>query len=229
MNSGLNNALTYIWLGGSFFVFVVAIASLIHAIVGWRGPYRRQRLTRFALGLATVPALFAAYLAILWGLLIPSHRHELERRTMEAESLVHVGDTAPLFTLHEPTGRQFSLEALRGKVVLLNFFATWCAPCVEELPHLQEIWDNNRENSDFAMIVVGREETDESVATFQSNHKFTIPMASDPEQAAYSLYAKRLLPRTYLISRQGEMCFLSDFLDDEDLSLLRKELAVQLQ
>jgi peroxiredoxin len=114
-------------------------------------------------------------------------------------------------------------------VIVLNFFATWCGPCQEELPQLQAIWNEFRNQDHFTMLVVGREETDESVKAFQQAHGFTFPMASDRDASIYAKFASRSIPRTYLISRQGIIVYQWTGSYEEEIpklkKLLRKELA----
>jgi len=97
-----------------------------------------------------------------------------------------------------------------------------------ELPHMEDIWKANRARDDFAMLVVGREETDDSVTEFKHKRNYSFPIAADPEGAAYSLYAKELIPRTYLIMRDGTICFASTGFQEDALAALKAELAKQL-
>jgi len=143
-------------------------------------------------------------------------------------SLLTVGQQAASFHLKTLDGKDFSLDRQRGKVVLLNFFATWCGPCRAELPHVQKIWEANHDRSDFVLLVVGREESDETVAKFKKKDRYTFPMAADPKRAAYSLYAKQFIPRTYLIDREGRICFASTGFRPEELRELKRQLAKQL-
>jgi len=217
---------------GAFIALALAIVFFVAAIAGWRGPYRKKRLVRFALCLGAVPLFPLVHAAVLYGVVFPyeaRHSERLRQERIDAVSLVNVGDTAPSFSITDTSGAEVVLDDLRGKVVLVNFFATWCGPCLQELPHIQKLWDGNRSNADFALIVIGREETNESVTAFQSKYAYSFPMASDPEQSVYSRYAKELIPRTYLVSRDGKICFASTGFYEEDMAKLQKELAKQLQ
>jgi len=230
MSTSTYNALTFALLGSSILALLLGVAYLVAAIVGWRGPHRKKRFVRFAICFGTFPVLVAAQQAVLFGLFLPSLGGQAERQRQDradAASLVHVGNPAPSFTLTDTDGAEFVLDTLRGKVVLVNFFATWCGPCLQELPHVQKVWDENRNQGDFALIVIGREETDESVAEFRSRHGYTFPMASDPQRSVYSLYAEELIPRTYLVSPDGKICFASTGFREQDLAGLERELAQQ--
>lgn len=228
MSSSLVNILTYLWLGGSLCAMLVGAVSLIQAVVGTKGPQRNRRLLRFGMSMGAIPVLFGLYLAILRGVVIPADQRRAEREAVDSGSSVHVGDAAPHFSIKDTQGREFSLSAQRGKAVILNFFATWCGPCVQEMPTLQDLWDEYGGRDDFAMLMIGREETDEAISAFQSKHGATIPMEADVDQSAYSLYAEQLIPRTYVVSRDRTICFAGGVLNPRNRTALRRELAAQL-
>ncbi len=127
--------------------------------------------------------------------------------TPEETVLVAVGDPAPHFELTTLDGSTFDLEAHRGRVVLVNFFATWCPPCREELPHLErEVWQRFSDER-FALIAVGREEGDNVLAPFMEQHGYTFPVAGDPDRSVYSRYASRYIPRNVVIGPEGTVLF----------------------
>lgn len=123
--------------------------------------------------------------------------------------LIDVGDAAPVFEVVTLNGEIFNLEANRGKVVLVNFFATWCPPCREELPFLErEVWQQFDPEA-FALIVVGRGENDEVIGPFVESNGYSLPFAGDPEKAAYDLYATRFIPRNFVIGPDGTVLYQS--------------------
>lgn len=192
MSMTVYNTLTRILLYGAVAALGLAAVYFIAAIVGWRGPYRKRRLLRAVLLLVAFPLCVATQQTLLWRVYLPSLGRAARGDAMErrmASSVVHVGDPAPSFKLTDTDGNAFSLEDLRGKVVVVNFFATWCGPCLRELPHIQEIWNQHHQDNRFALVVIGREETAEAVSAFRSKYGYTFPMAPDPDRAAYSQYA----------------------------------------
>ena len=109
---------------------------------------------------------------------------------------------------------------------MLNFFATWCGPCVQELPHLQELWNEFGKDDEFSMIIVGREKTSEAVTEFKSMHRFTFPMAADPVREIYNRFASERIPRTYVISRDGKIAYQTVGFYPEEIDKL-SELVVR--
>jgi peroxiredoxin len=148
--------------------------------------------------------------------------------TPEETNLVEVGQIAPDFTVKTLDGGTFRLSANRGKVVLVNWFATWCGPCIKEMPHLQkEVWERFR-GEDFAMVSIAREETLQVVQPFVAKHKATWPFALDPEREAFASYAEAFIPRNYVIDRDGKVLFQSQGYEPEEFAEMVRVIAKAL-
>lgn len=115
---------------------------------------------------------------------------------------VDVGDKAPGFNLTADAGTGMSLEDYRGKYVLLNFWATWCPPCIQELPSLNNIHERFR---DRGLVVVGVsvDEDKEAYQKFLQQRGVTFPTARDPQQTVNIRYGTTKFPESYLIDREG--------------------------
>lgn len=106
---------------------------------------------------------------------------------------------APEFTLQSLQGDQVSLSELRGQVVLINFWATWCGPCRLELPAVQARYNQGG----FAVLAVDFNESAEQVQTFADELGLDLPILLDPGGKVQELYRVRGYPTTFIVDREG--------------------------
>ena len=141
----------------------------------------------------------------------------------ENEYIVKVGDIAPDFTLQLTDGTTFTLSEQRGKVVMLQFTAGWCGICREEMPHIErEIWLPNKENKDFVLVGIDREETLEDILPFIEGVGTTYPIAMDTNADVFAKYALREsgITRNVLIDRDGKIVMLTRKFKSEEFAAL---------
>lgn len=124
---------------------------------------------------------------------------------LEATTLIHAGEEAPDFTVGMFDGSTVTLSELRGKVVLLNFWATWCPPCREELTHVQSEIIDRFAGRDFLFLPVSRGESRQAVASFRQKTGYDFPMGLDSTRSVYDRYASNYIPRNFLIDAEGKV------------------------
>ena len=118
-------------------------------------------------------------------------------------NVVKLGEPAPNFQLRDLEGRLVALSDLRGKVVLLNFWATWCGPCRVEMPAMEELY-RMFARKDFEILAVSTDAEGVSVTRpFQKENRLTFPILHDPDYRVGLTYGARSLPMTFMVDRQG--------------------------
>ncbi|MGE7932062.1 peroxiredoxin family protein [Viridibacillus arvi] len=125
-----------------------------------------------------------------------------------AESGLKINDVAPDFQLKNLAGEQVKLSDYRGQKVLLNFWASWCPPCKEEIPYMQKYFEEYGEKSDMVILAVNMTRVEkgskEKIGQFVEKYKITFPVLLDDEDGkVMKLYDVRLFPTTYIINSEG--------------------------
>ncbi len=115
---------------------------------------------------------------------------------------VGVGDRAPDFDLAAADGSGIRLEDYRGKLVLLNFWATWCPPCVEEMPSLNFVYEHLR-GKGIVVLGVSVDEDEAVYRDFLQRARVRFPTVRDPQRTIPTRYGTLKYPETYLIDREG--------------------------
>jgi peroxiredoxin len=127
----------------------------------------------------------------------PTKRPNVER------GVVQVGDEAPNFTLYDLSGNVRSLSQFRGKVVLLNFWATWCGPCRIEMPAMEQLY-RTLPRKEFEILAVSTDPQGSVVTRpFQQEMGFTFPILHDSEYRVGLAYGARTIPITFMVDRRG--------------------------
>lgn len=130
-----------------------------------------------------------------------------EELDVERTTLIQVGDVAPEFTVTMLDGREIALASLRGKVVMVCFWATWCPPCRQELAHLQEGVLDPFAGSDLVVLPISRGEERSLVEKFITDNGYKFGVGIDPERKIYDLYASNYIPRTFIIGKDGRVVY----------------------
>ncbi|MDR0749930.1 MAG: TlpA family protein disulfide reductase [Tannerellaceae bacterium] len=139
----------------------------------------------------------------------------------EESDIVKAGDVMPAFAIVFDNGAELKSSSLQGKVVLLTFFATWCPPCQKELAAIQEtLWPKYKDNAGFRLLVVGREHSDAELTTYNEKKGFDFPLYPDKDRAIYGKFAKSLIPRVYLIGKDGKVILANTGFNENEFTQL---------
>ena len=154
----------------------------------------------------------------------------VEAGTHEPDSvgyIVRVGDIAPEFEMELTDGQKVKLSSLRGKVVMLQFTASWCGVCRKEMPFIEsDIWQKHKANPNFALYGVDRDEPVETVKAFAEKTGVTYPLALDPGADHFAKYADRKagITRNVLIDKTGKIVMLTRLYNEEEFASLCKKI-----
>ena len=154
----------------------------------------------------------------------------VEAGTHEPDSvgyIVRVGDIAPEMELELTDGQKVKLSDLRGKVVMLQFTASWCGVCRKEMPFIEsDIWQKHKANPNFALYGIDRDEPLETVKAFAEKTGVTYPLALDPGADHFAKYADRKagITRNVLIDKEGKIVMLTRLYNEEEFASLCKKI-----
>lgn len=113
------------------------------------------------------------------------------------------GFLAPQFALSDLSGKSVSLADFRGKVILLNFWATWCSPCKREIPSLERLYQK-RHDKGFEIVAVNAERSPAStIASFAGKYQMSFPILLNPQGEVASKYWVRAIPTSFLLDKKG--------------------------
>jgi peroxiredoxin len=119
--------------------------------------------------------------------------------------VINIGQMAPEFAIKDQNCHPVKLSDYRGKVVFLNFWATWCAPCVEEAPDMEKL-NKSLKDRKFQMLTLAIDTDWKPVNEFYAKHNLSVPVFLDPgQQVARGLYKITGVPETFLIDANGHV------------------------
>lgn len=144
----------------------------------------------------TILVLFVAAVAILYVVFTAA-------ADKEQAGVMEVGKPAPDFTLQTPDGEEVSLSDYKGKVVMINFWASWCEPCRLETPELEKAYEAHKDQG-FEILGVNLAENEVTVNGFIKNQGMTYPVVLDRDKSiAIDTYKVKPLPTSYFVDRDG--------------------------
>lgn len=169
--------------------------------------------------------MFAALLGCLFTAPVVSAQQSV--KADEAGYIVKVGQMAPDFEMTLLDGSKVKLSALRGKVVMLQFTASWCGVCRKEMPFIEkDIWQKHKNNKKFALYGIDRDEPKSKVEAFVKQTKVTYPLGLDPGADIFAKFAERNagITRNVLIDKSGKIVMMTRLYNEEEFSALCKKI-----
>ncbi|HYO82337.1 MAG TPA: TlpA disulfide reductase family protein [Bryobacteraceae bacterium] len=142
--------------------------------------------------------VLAGLLIVLFAGFLYSIHDVFEQRVVEA------GDTAPKFSVTTEAGQRIGSTDFNGKLLMVNFWATWCPPCVEEMPSLNQF---AKEMSPQGVVVLGVsiDRNEKAYRDFLARNRLAFQVSRDPEENISSSYGTFKWPETYVINREGKV------------------------
>jgi len=135
--------------------------------------------------------------------------------------IVKIGDQVPNFSTTLVNGKTVSSADFKGKVVMLQFTASWCSVCRKEMPFIErDIWQKHKNNSNFVLIGVDLDEPLKKVKKFQEEIKVTYPMALDPGGSIFNLFAEKKagVTRNIILDKTGKIVYLTRLYKEEEFA-----------
>lgn len=170
------------------------------------------------------------FLSFLFSILIYQISSCQDKKVYENGYIVKVGDQAPDFPINEAGGKSYKLSDLKGKVVMLQFTASWCGVCRTEMPFIEkEVWQAKK-GSGLVVIGIDRDEPVETVMQFKKDIAITYPLALDPGADIFGLFAVKEagVTRNVIIDRSGKIIFLTRLFDREEFDQMKIVIFAEL-
>jgi thiol-disulfide isomerase/thioredoxin len=153
-------------------------------------------LTLYLTGLHTDVAAFAQRMVLATGIANPNTEIKIEKTRAAYD-----------FTLNQLDGETLNFEDLKGKVVFINFWATWCAPCVAEMPSINSLYEIYKDNPDIVFVMINVENKDEKVRKFIKKKKFSFPIYLPNASQIPRVYESKGIPTTFVLDKDGYIAY----------------------
>ena len=141
--------------------------------------------------------------------------------------IIRVGQTVPDIKWTQTDGKTVSIKDLRGKVVMLQFTASWCGVCRKEMPFIErDIWQKHKDNKEFYLVGIDRDEPKATVEAFAKQTGVTYPLALDPGADLFAKFALREsgITRNVLVDRDGKIVMTTRLYNEKEFQKLVKKI-----
>jgi peroxiredoxin len=146
--------------------------------------------------------------------------------------IVKIGQQIPDFSMELPNGKTVKMVDLKGKVVMLQFTASWCGVCRKEMPHIEaDIWKKYKNNPNFALYGIDLDEPKDVVEKFAKQIPITYPLALDPKGGIFYQFAEKGagVTRNVIVDKTGKIVFMTRLYKDEEFQEMKKVIAELLK
>jgi thiol-disulfide isomerase/thioredoxin len=165
-------------------------------------------------GLFSEVAGFTQRMVLATGIISPSELPEMDKT-----------DAAYDFKLVTSEGELFDFEEARGKVIFINFWASWCAPCIAEMPNIQDVYDDYKDNDDILFVMIGLDKEPQKSLDFIARKKYNFPVFTpDFASGIPAVYQASSIPTTFVISKDGKIVTKNVGMANYDSDRFRKYL-----
>ena len=150
-----------------------------------------------------------------------------QNKDNERGYIVKTGELAPDFTMELTDGKTIQLSSLKGKIVMLQFTASWCGVCRKEMPFIEkDIWLKHKNNPNFALFAIDRGETKEKIEQLVKSTGITYPVGMDPKSEIFFKYAEKNagITRNIIIGKDGKIVMLTRLFEPEEFEEMCKAI-----
>jgi peroxiredoxin len=170
------------------------------------------------------------YLTIVFALLAFTMQAQIPSKEIPADYgyIVKIGQQGPDFSLVTTDGKTVRMADLKGKIVMLQFTASWCSVCRKEMPHIEaDIWKKYKDNPNFALYGIDLDEPAEKVKEFAKQIPVTYPLALDPKGGIFYQFAEKNagVTRNVIVDKTGKIVYMTRLYKEEEFQEMKKVIA----
>lgn len=174
------------------------------------------------------------YLAVLLMLLTATVQAQTQVKEIPADYgyIVKIGQQVPDFILKTTDGKSVPVSSLKGKIVMLQFTASWCSVCRKEMPHIEaDIWKKYKNNPSFALYGVDLDEPKDVVEKFAKEVPVTYPLTLDPKGGIFYQFAEKNagVTRNVILDKTGKIVYMTRLYKEDEFNEMKKVIAELLK
>ena len=177
--------------------------------------------------------LFSTLIILLFAIAVFAQLKEIPKQNIPADYgyIVKIGQQMPEIEMVLTDGKKVKSSDLKGKVVMLQFTASWCSVCRKEMPHIEnEIWQKHKSNKEFALIGIDMDEPLDKVKKFAEDMKINYPLALDPSADIFYTFAAKGagITRNVIIDKNGKIVYMTRLYKEDEFNEMKKVIELLL-